>query len=866
MATLALGILGTIIGGPIGGAIGAAVGGLIDQNLIIPALFPADPIDGQKISEFRVQAQDEGAAANICFGTHFVCAGTIRWTSDIIEVKKTSTEGGKGGGAQVTTYKYYVHLAIAISKNAVTQIRKIIPEGKLLYNSQPDITVTSAQLTVTYEGPVGFGRMRITSPQGGPDLSKFQAGAQVVITGFTNAVNNGTFKVKSSKKNTTTGVTSVLVNNANAVAESAGALVTLFQHLPQFSQKRVAALRFYYGSESQMPDTLIESIEGVGLVPGFRGTTYVVMERLALGPHGNRIPQVTFIGEGLDGNTVQTSVGALMARSGRSPSQYDVTALITDPARGYTVAGPQPMSGALQPLLVAHDIIEQEGNGSLRFFHRKNATIVDIPATALSSHEGGSEASRPIDVLDMPDTELPTDVTAKFLDFDKDGNAGSLKARKNDNVTEGTMSVDFPLVMTGGKAVAAARRLLWTAWANRQQVKLQLPPTYWFLQENDVLRLNSLGYPWLLLIQKIDIGFNWVVLIEATLEVRSVLTQSEVYELPDVESGIAPVIPPDTEVGVYEPPPTTSSGGATDVPHLIFAGCLEDEDGIWTGAILIWAPAEDGEYVPVGPLIDEGTIGKTINVLPPGPWHVWDLISTVDVYLLNGELETVTEQDCLNGANRAIIGKEIVGFRSAVLIGEKLWRLSKFLRGLRDTADQSGSHAVADDFVWLNAGFAEATFNTTWVGTTRWFKMVSEGKDPDDVEPFSQVVTGGYLRPFAPTDPMSFRAANGDLTVTWKRRSRAIHDGFASIQPPLFEESERYDVEFWFPATGSPALRRGFAVIPTADPFTVTKSVIYSQAQQDTDGLPIGPNSFLVRIYQRSEAFGRGKVCEFVTV
>jgi Gene Transfer Agent (GTA)-like protein/putative tail protein len=52
--------------------------------------------------------------------------------------------------------------------------------------------------------------------------------------------------------------------------------------------------RLYTGSETQAPDSLIEAREGPGNAPAYRGTAYLVFERLALAPFGNRIPQLSF--------------------------------------------------------------------------------------------------------------------------------------------------------------------------------------------------------------------------------------------------------------------------------------------------------------------------------------------------------------------------------------------------------------------------------------------------------------------------------------------------------------------------------------------------------------------------------------------
>lgn len=53
-------------------------------------------------------------------------------------------------------------------------------------------------------------------------------------------------------------------------------------------------MRFYSGSETQLPDPLIEARQGAGNAPAFRGLAYVVFERLPLESYGNRIPLMQF--------------------------------------------------------------------------------------------------------------------------------------------------------------------------------------------------------------------------------------------------------------------------------------------------------------------------------------------------------------------------------------------------------------------------------------------------------------------------------------------------------------------------------------------------------------------------------------------
>jgi len=58
--------------------------------------------------------------------------------------------------------------------------------------------------------------------------------------------------------------------------------------------RSTVTMRVYKGSEDQLPDPLIEAVEGAGAVPAYRGLAYVVFEDLDLTPFGNRVPQFSF--------------------------------------------------------------------------------------------------------------------------------------------------------------------------------------------------------------------------------------------------------------------------------------------------------------------------------------------------------------------------------------------------------------------------------------------------------------------------------------------------------------------------------------------------------------------------------------------
>ncbi len=87
--------------------------------------------------------------------------------------------------------------------------------------------------------------------------------------------------------------------------------------------------RFYKGDESQVADSFIESFEGAGATPAYRGLAYVVIENFPLADYGNRIPNFTFeirkraSYADYDGQTTEEMVKAVIMIPGSGEFVYD---------------------------------------------------------------------------------------------------------------------------------------------------------------------------------------------------------------------------------------------------------------------------------------------------------------------------------------------------------------------------------------------------------------------------------------------------------------------------------------------------------------------------------------------------------------
>ncbi len=84
--------------------------------------------------------------------------------------------------------------------------------------------------------------------------------------------------------------------------------------------------RFYRGSETQPVDSLISAREGRDQAPAYRGTAYVVFERLPLARFGNRLPQLSF--------EVYRSV---------EPFAEEIRGVVLIPGSGEFVYAPEPV-------------------------------------------------------------------------------------------------------------------------------------------------------------------------------------------------------------------------------------------------------------------------------------------------------------------------------------------------------------------------------------------------------------------------------------------------------------------------------------------------------------------------------------------
>lgn len=281
-----------------------------------------------------------------------------------------------------------------------------------------------------------------------------------------------------------------------------------------------------------------------------------------------------------------------------------------------------------------------------------------------------------------------------------------------------------------------------------------------------------------------------------------------------------------------------------------FYAAASSDAKIWPGAALYQSTDGGTTYQAIATFTTRATMGLALDAL--GDYQggaTVDELNSIRVHLDYGTLASVSYIGLLEGQQAALIGDEIVGFRSAVLNSDGTYTLSGFIRGMRGTEGKIGGHTARERFLFLApAALKRIAQESADLGKTRLYKFATAGAELAAVAPRAFTNEGAGLKPYSPAHLGGGRAADGAVLISWIRRGRLSGEWRDYVDVPLSEAMEAYDVEIW---------SAGFGAIKRTISGLSTQSATYSAAQQTADfgGLQA---SLCVRVYQISAAIGRG--------
>lgn len=774
------------VGTSIGGPIGGAVGAIIG-GLIDQALFGPGDQEGPRLTDLKVTSSAYGVPIPLVYGPENRLSGNIIWSSDLIE--SSSEQGGKGGGPSFTEYSYRVSCAILISGRQITALKKIWANGNVIYDAD-------AVLDFSPNHP-----LPVVDPVNGQIVTRYFLDETV-----------------SPEENVFRGTHSVMDE-----------------------------VHFFPGNDVQVADTLIESFEGVGNVPSYRHSSYVVLKDLQLSDFGNRIPNFEFEVEADSSITVASTVKDITERGDiLNASVFG----LSDNLRGYVVSRQSPIYTAILPLEVAYNFETTEQRGQIRYVKKGLAMKGTVPIEMMNAQvsRAGQGNKNPIDYLNISEVAMPNSVSITYKDPAMDYMINTQTANRRKGNAINKIAQELPLVLDADKARRIADRLLWGAWSNKRSTQFKLSDTWARLNAGDLVGVPVFGEVLPMKVVRTTRGNNGIIELTPVYEDLEIY-KSQAVGIAGPPSDVTVTIPGVTRLMLLDAPLLQDIDPAAG-----FYWAVSGESAGWRGVSVKRSSDGGVTYATMADSAQKTPIGAVTGILPDGPTEIFDTSSTLTVTLTSTSttLESISELLVLNGSNVAWVGPEnggvgeVIQFKTATLIAPGVYELTDLLRGRLGTEHAVADHSAGDFFMLLKSGLLNSNdFGTNDWNKPRQFKPVTVLADEDLTTEQAFTNTGVRSKPLAAVQVLGIRDVGNDLTVTWLRRTRLRTPGLGNGAAPLGETTEAYEIDVFDGAT----------VVRTIT--ASVESLTYTAAEQTTDGLTPG-DPVTLDIYQISETRGRG--------
>ena len=537
-------------------------------------------------------------------------------------------------------------------------------------------------------------------------------------------------------------------------------------------------MRLYTGQGDQAADPLLAAAETAGQCPAYRGLAYAVFEDLQLSEYGNRIPTLSF---------------EVLADSGALSIAQVLDGVVEDSDADVALTGLSGLSneGAVGELLAALDPlypVDCDACGELLAIRpdRHQTSPIALPEAATSTKQEDFGGNAGFARRRGADPEAPLAVL-RYYDIERDFQPGAQRAAGRPLPGQ-PRTIELPAAISAASARQlidrAASRVNWARQSVAWRVT-QLDPAV-----RPGANVTLPDHPGVWRVREWEWHENGIDLTLARL--------SPTLDLPagSADPGRAN-LPPDlalasTALAACELP--WDGNSSTSVPLLLAA--FSSPSPAWPGASL-YVDQGDGALLPLGPSgRSRAIIGSATTVLPQASPLLFDRHRSVTVQLVASDLllTDATMRQLAMGANRALLGGEIIQFADATPLGSGLWTLTGLWRGRGGTESALASHTLGERFILLDgSGLA---LDPQAVGSTPGALIAAIGLG-DSVPVTAPIALRGIgFRPPSPVHGRIEALTTGAKRLSWVRRARGGWLWPDGVETPLGEQSEAYDVTF----------------------------------------------------------------------
>ena len=648
-----------------------------------------------------------------------------------------------------------------------------------------------------------------------------------------------------SRSSTTTVTTtySYTVSFAVAVCEGPITEITRIWADGVEIKGRLMDYTVYNGDEWQTPDPFIEGIEGSGNVPAYRGLAYIVVRNLDITAFGNRIPSLSFEVQ-FPENRVPKIIRRISQEAGLDDDKVSIEGMDDLTVTGFTISGDKTFRSQIESLQSGFPFEGFEYDGKIVFRKTGSGDAVFIDADDLGAAESATNNSDALTVTRTPEIDLPKTLKLRYISSNNDYQNGTTSYTRITPKSVNETTMDTSLVLSDSDAASIVEWQMKDAWAKRTSFKFKLSNKYATVQAGTVVNLPYNGRHINALVTDVSYGMPGI------NEVTARLITSQTYNIIGRKGD-------DAGSDIPAPEPTEIRVEILDIPIIPGVGrsniaLISATAKVYYGANIFFSNDNGVSFTLAKANLPRGVIGDVLGTLKAGNTYTWDEKNTIDVKIFGGTfggaLESRNEIDVLNGANLCVIGDEIVQFKNAVLIAEDTYRLSALLRGRFGTENHITGHVPGERFVLI----AAHTIDYLEASTTDWFqtyvyRYVPPGYDvTEDVYQQTKFTFNAVSDiPLSPCHLEGRRDTEGNVMITWVRRTRGDGGMKDYLDVPLNEAEEKYEC----------CVVKDDREIRT---FTVgTPEVIYTAADQVADFGNVQKN-IRIRVYQISATRGRG--------
>lgn len=538
--------------------------------------------------------------------------------------------------------------------------------------------------------------------------------------------------------------------------------------------KTGGTLRIHKGWGDQPLDPLIAAAEGASC-PAFRNCAYAVFEDLQLADFGNRIPALSFEIFAGDGSTTIVEM----------TTAFDIVLAVnagTPEIQGFTWD-----EGSFgQVLSVIDDGFPLIADASGERLTVTRAAFDSEPMAELSEpvvgwddgdfgQQAGFARSRETAAGSAPSA-------LRYYDIERDYLVGTQRSLgRADNGQESMF--EFPGTMNANSARMLIEQIRLRHARRQQSLAWRIAELDTSLAPGTTVAVSS--HPG-----------NW--------RIRSVELREKGIELELAPAG-EPVIPPTaaetgrawsapdlsitpTQLRAFELP---FEAGAPSNVRSIYAAASSTSVA-WAGATLF--AEQNGTLLPLELSARNRAIsGILVAPLPTSSATRLDPISRMVVELADDELEleSSTVTGLAFGANRLLVGDEIIQFMAAHKVAASTWELAGILRGRGGSENAAMAGHPSGTPITLIDGNLVALDASDLGGAAR---IAAIGLADDD--PVYATIENPWttLRPLTPVHPRMKLENDGSLSLGWTRRARGAWAWDDDVDVPLVEQQEAYRV------------------------------------------------------------------------